>query len=212
MVDWLAAAAPAGMFRLRGVEPSVSEGMVMYCADDILANVQFLELLAADEVPPASALDKLPAPEVAAKLGTCCALGSTVVSTFIGASSMLGAMLAHERLGSADGALAFAAIILESNMAQSGGGSSRARSLAHACRGRVLASMQGKMEAAEEAFEAAQEVAEAGQNHLLTATALRDLRKHVLDGAGRGDEGKERLEEAVSRLACSAADLETFNA
>ena len=38
----------------------------MYCADDILANVQFLELLAADEVPPASALDKLPAPEVEA--------------------------------------------------------------------------------------------------------------------------------------------------
>ena len=43
----------------------------------------------------------------------------------------------------------------------------------------------------------------------LVAIALRDLCKHVLDGAGRGEEGRKRLEEAVSQLACSVEDLDT---
>ena len=84
---------------------------------------------------------------------------------------------------------------------------SRVRSFAYACRGRILAA-QGKMEAAESAFDAACESAESGQHHFLTAVWLRDLCKHVLDGAGRGEEGRKRLEEAVSRLACSVEDLD----
>jgi len=32
----------------------------------------------------------------------------------------------------------------------------------------------------------------------------------VLDGVGRGDEGRKRLEEAVSRLECSVEDLDAY--
>ena len=37
-----------------------------------------------------------------------------------------------------------------------------------------------------------------------------DLCKHVLDGSGRGDEGRKRQEEVVARLACSVDDLDTI--
>ena len=53
-------------------------------------------------------------------------------------------------------------------------------------------------------------MAEAAGLHFLTALTLRDLCKHVLDGAGRGEEGQKRLEEAVSRLACSVEDLDAY--
>ena len=44
----------------------------------------------------------------------------------------------------------------------------------------------------------------------MSGKKLRDLCKHVLDGAGRGEEGQKRLEEAVSRLACSVEDLDAY--
>ena len=195
------------MVRPRGEEPSEENAPLFWVADDFVAHAKFLEILLDDEAPPASALAKLPEPKVAAKLGMTLAFPSGSCMEFIGAVSMVPALLAHERLGSIDGALECAAIILDADRAEGGSKFSRIRSFAHACRGRILAA-QGKMEAAESAFDAACESAESGQHHFLTAVWLRDLCKHVLDGAGRGEEGRKRVEEAVSRLACSVEDLD----
>ena len=63
------------------------------------------------------------------------------------------------------------------------------------------------MEAAEAAFEAACELAEAGKMPFLTALAVRDLCTHVLDCTGQSEEGRKRLDEVVSHLACSVDDL-----
>ena len=175
--------------------------------EDLLAHASFLEILLADDPPPASALAKLPSPAEAAMLGVT-ELGHSV-TLWVEIITQVPAMLAHERVGSAEGALACAAGILETDIAKGGTESKRLHSLAHACRGRVLAA-QGKMEAAEAAFDSAFEVAEAAGLHFLTALTLRDLCKHVLDGAGRGEEGQKRLEEAVSRLACSVEDLDAY--
>ena len=78
---------------------------------------------------------------------------------------------------------------------------------APSCRGRVL-SAQGKADEAKVAFEKAAAAKEAHGDHFLTALTLRDLCKHVLDSTGRGEEGRERLEGAVSQLACSVEDLD----
>ena len=87
--------------------------------------------------------------------------------------------------------------------------SKRQHSFAHACRGRILAG-QGEADEAEAAFEAAVKASESADWPFLSAVWLRDLCKHVLDGAGRGDEGRKRLEEAVSRLECSVDDLDAY--
>ena len=207
VLDWLAeTGAPPGSVRPRGEEASEENGMAFWVADDFVAHAKFLELLLDDEAPPASALAELPEPKVVAKLGMTLAFPWGSCMHMIQIISMVPAMLAHERLGSVDGALESAAIILEADRSEGGSKVSRVRSFAYACRGRILAA-QGKMEAAESAFDAACESAESGQHHFLTAVWLRDLCKHVLDGAGRGEEGRKRLEEAVSRLACSVEDL-----
>ena len=116
-------------------------------------------------------------------------------------------MLAHERAGSAEGALESAAIILEADRPEGGTGDTKAHSLAHACRGRILAA-QDKADEAEAAFESSAAVAATYGHDFLVAIALRDLCKDVLVGAGRGEQGKKRLEEAVSGLACSAEGLD----
>jgi hypothetical protein len=194
----------AGTVRPRGINPSTDEGFRVMTVDDLLAHSQFCEILAADEAPPASALDKLPEPRAFAKLGVTFPWGS--VAQFLDMSSMVPAMLAHERVGRADDALECTAIILEGDRAEGGGGTSRMRSFAHACRGRVLAS-QGKTEAAEAAFEASVSLANAGKMPFLAALALRDLCKLVLDGVGRGEEGRQRLVGVVEKLSCSVEDL-----
>ena len=199
---------PGKNMRPRGVEPSADEGQLLWSIDDLLAQSRFYEILAADEAPLASALDELPEPHAYAKLGLTFLPGGSSAQ-FVEASSVVPAMLAHERVGRADGALACAALILEGDRSEGGGGQSRTRSFAHACRGRVLAT-QGKMEAAEVAFEASIALAEAAKNPFVAALALRDLCKHVLDGAGRSEEGRKRLEEVVSRLACSVEDLDAI--
>eukprot|EP01045_Picozoa_sp_COSAG04_P015779 COSAG04_NODE_1273_length_7466_cov_76.544319_3_plen_81_part_00 len=74
----------------------------------------------------------------------------------------------------------------------------------------LIMASQDKADEAAAAFEAALEITTAYGWHFLTAITLRDLCKHVLDGVGRGEEGRKRLEEAVSRLACSLEDLDTI--
>lgn len=205
--DWYCDDIPGGQMRPRGQSPSDDKPGTLGTTEDYLVHGQFLEILVADEAPPASVLRKLPEPQVCAKLGLVSSFPSGSVAQLVKAVTMVPAMLAHERAKSSDGALACAKVILEGDRAEGGDGTSCERSLAHSCRGRVLAA-QGKMEAAEAAFEAACEVAEAGKMPFLAALALRDLCRHVLHGTARGEEGRERFEEVASRLACSVDDLD----
>ena len=176
-------------------------------SEDFLMHSQFLDVLLAKATPPASAVTGLPEPHEVAMLGVTLPWGSVCnLDSFV---TMVPAMLAHERVGSDEGALAFVKIILEAELPKGGTVCKRQHSFAHACRGRILAA-QGNADEAEAAFESAAEAAEAGGCHFFTAIWLSDLCKHVLDGAGRGEEGRKRLEEAVSRLACSVEDLDAI--
>ena len=76
----------------------------------------------------------------------------------------------------------------------------------HALRGRMLAA-QGKKQAAEAAFEEAIEVSHRTGLRLLEMFALRDLKKHVLDGDGRGEEGTRRLKAVLSEMEGPPAEL-----
>ncbi len=80
------------------------------------------------------------------------------------------------------------------------------RALGHCLRGRVLAA-QGKKEAAEAAFEEAIEISHRTGLRLLEMFALRDLKKHVLDGDGRGEEGIRRLKAVLREMKGPPAEL-----
>ena len=68
----------------------------------------------------------------------------------------------------------------------------------HVLSGRLHAA-QGHRAEAEAAFEAAADVSRRTDQGLSELFALRDLKRLVLDGDGRGDEGERRLGEAMSR-------------
>ena len=76
----------------------------------------------------------------------------------------------------------------------------------HTLRGRMLAA-QGKKKAAEAAFEEAIEVSHRTGLRLLEMFALRDLKKHVLDGDGRGEEGIRRLKAVLKEMKGPPAEL-----
>eukprot|EP01045_Picozoa_sp_COSAG04_P000395 COSAG04_NODE_9_length_43480_cov_106.113806_8_plen_362_part_00 len=200
--DWLSDNSTAGVLLARGA----TEGGGLGATDDFLMHGKFLELLLTDEAPLTSALALLPEPRVAADLGLTLPWGNFFATYF---STITTCMLAHERAGSAEGALASAAIILCGDRTKGGTEDHILHCLAHSCRGRILAG-QGKADDAEAAFEAALAAAAPFDFHFLTAIALRDLCRHVLDGAGRGEEGRKRLEEVVARLACSVEDLDGY--
>lgn len=136
------------------------------------------------------------------------------------AVNLLSAMLLHERVGGPGGnesALTFAAAVLETDMAQGGTLCKWQHSIAHACRGRILAAAT-QAAAARTAFEAAAEAAESHGYHLLSAMALRDLRVHVLDRdkphgrhkAGQGGAEAQRLAGVMGKLRCSDEELEAL--
>eukprot|EP01045_Picozoa_sp_COSAG04_P008953 COSAG04_NODE_507_length_13313_cov_2.729302_13_plen_87_part_00 len=66
---------------------------------------------------------------------------------------------------------------------------------------------QGKKAEAEAAFEEAIEVSHRTGLRLLEMFALRDLKKHVLDADGRGDEGIRRLKAVLSEMKGPASEL-----
>ena len=73
-------------------------------------------------------------------------------------------------------------------------------------RGRMLAA-QGKQAEAEAAFEEAIEMSHRTGLRLLEMFALRDLKKHVLDGDGRGEEGIRRLKAVLKEMKGPPAEL-----
>jgi len=199
--DWIAEVT-GPVWRPRG---SAVDHTGVFAAEDFLAHAQFLDVVLADEAPPAAeALARLPEPEKAARLGVLSPFGSIANLHF---STVGAAMLAHERLGSTEGALTCAGIILGAELTMGGTTSRQRHSLAHASRGRILAA-QGNCDEAEAAFEAAIERADSYGGHFFAALALRDLCEHVLDGTSRAEAGRQRLAVAVSSLACSVEDIE----
>jgi hypothetical protein len=192
------------LMRPRGAADAADHAGI-FSVDDLLAHAQFLDILLVDEVLPASALAGLPEPQAAAMLGVNSPWGS--LANHYHFSTTLVAMLAHERLGNTHSALACASILLEADLTMGGTRSALRHSFAHASRGRVLAS-EGRVGEAETAFTGAVEMAEGCGSHFFAALALRDLCNHVLDGASQGQEGRRRLEEVASQLACSVDDLD----
>eukprot|EP01046_Picozoa_sp_COSAG06_P029309 COSAG06_NODE_2708_length_6408_cov_2.142970_1_plen_1860_part_00 len=78
--------------------------------------------------------------------------------------------------------------------------------IGHALRGRMLAA-QGKKVEAEAAFEQAVEVSHRTGLRLLEMFALRDLKKCILDGDGRGEEGTKRLKAVLVEMKGLPAEL-----
>ena len=78
--------------------------------------------------------------------------------------------------------------------------------IGHALRGRILNS-QGKTAEAEAAFEQAIEVSHRTGLRLYEMFALRDLKKHILDPDGRGDEGTRRLKAVLAEMKGPPAEL-----
>ena len=75
-----------------------------------------------------------------------------------------------------------------------------------ALRWRLLAA-QAQNEASEAAFEASAEVSHRTGLRLLEMFALRDLKKHILDSDGRGEEGVRRLKAVLKEMKGPAAEL-----
>eukprot|EP01046_Picozoa_sp_COSAG06_P045960 COSAG06_NODE_6437_length_2933_cov_7.770995_2_plen_659_part_00 len=73
-------------------------------------------------------------------------------------------------------------------------------------RGRVLAA-QGKKVEAEAAFEEAVEVSHRTGLRLFEMLALRDLKRHILDSDGRGEEGTKRLKAVLCEMKGPPAEL-----
>ena len=81
----------------------------------------------------------------------------------------------------------------------SGGGTVWVYSLAHCCRGRILAS-QGKTRDAAAAFEAGVSAAQSLKYKFLEVFALRELVDHVLAPAGKKMEGLQRIRTPLRQL------------
>ena len=75
-----------------------------------------------------------------------------------------------------------------------------------ALQGRMLAT-QGKKDEAEAAFEEAIEVSQRTGLRLLEMFAVRDLKKHILDADGRGEEGSKRLKAVLKGMKGPPAEL-----
>ena len=71
----------------------------------------------------------------------------------------------------------------------------------------VCSSLQRRKDEAEAAFEVTVEVSHRTGLRLLEMFALRDLKKCVLDGDGRGDEGVRRLKAVLREMKGPPAEL-----
>jgi hypothetical protein len=109
--------------------------------------------------------------------------------------------LACERFGMSDDALAYAAAVLERDVADGGSELPSARTFAYMCRGRMLAA-RGALAPAETAFDAAVEEAEGARYGLLACFALRDRIEHCGDPRG---ELQARLDATVQTMLEPAA-------
>ena len=123
-----------------------------------------------------------------------------------GFCSLLWPALLYERLGQTELALECCALVVETDQSKGGDPHPEMHSMAHRCRGRILAA-SGDAEQAEAAFEQSVASASCADLWLLAALAVRDLAESVLRPAGRGAEGERRLARAAARLASPLAEV-----
>eukprot|EP01052_Picozoa_sp_SAG31_P023688 SAG31_NODE_1969_length_6771_cov_17.211331_7_plen_1242_part_01 len=206
--DWFEEVCDPGLLRPRGF---TQKGQVWGSCDGFMNQAFFLDVLVAEEPALPSLLDKLPPPAQFAHFikGSYCAVADWV--------STVPAMLAHERCGQGDSAMAFTSVVLERRAwsheeptswdTEWEFGTYIQHYFANSCRGRLLAA-QSKLEAAESAFETAVTAAKSAGLQLLAALAVNDLCKHVLDTSGRRAQGQRRLQEEISRLDCNLDELD----
>ena len=134
-----------------------------------------------------------------------------------GYPSLLFQALALERLGRSDAAMACAAMVVEPDMALGGNPNQWATSVAHRCRGRLLAK-QGRMSDAISEFEASIAVAAGRGYRGLEAMALRELIAHASPasaasrtaGSGGRGEGRTRLQRMMVDLSLSESELDAL--
>lgn len=132
------------------------------------------------------------------------AMGPFSVRMLCGYCSLLWPALLWERLGKAELALECCALVIETDQSKGGDPHLEMHSMAHRCRGRILAA-SGDNGQAEAAFEESVTSASRADLWLLEALAIRDLTECVLRSVGREAEGERRLEHAVARLASPLA-------
>jgi hypothetical protein len=101
----------------------------------------------------------------------------------------------------------FAEMITSGSLGPGLGSNKLQYSLAYCSQARFLAS-QGKPAEAEEAFESAISAVQGVGYNYFTALHVDALGKYVLNPAGRGAENADRLEAALSGVACGAASLQ----
>ena len=134
------------------------------------------------------------------------AVGPFSIRMGCGFCSLLWPALLYERLGQAELALECCALVVETDQSKGGDPHPEMHSMAHRCRGRILAA-SGDASQAEAAFEESVASASCADLWLLEALAIRDLAESVLQPAGRGAEGERRLARAATRLASPLAEV-----
>jgi tetratricopeptide (TPR) repeat protein len=142
-------------------------------------------LVSDDDFTAEQVLADLPEPDELANSGVFNIDGTKTLhpAHAVGVTNLVWPALALEKLGQYDKALQWATKALNKDQTQGGCPAGRTHSLAHRCRGRILAAA-GQMDNAREAFEAAVSCIKHRGYWLLEALALNDLNEHVLrDGS-----------------------------
>ena len=161
------------------------------------------------EVPPADVIAALPSPEQLESY-----VKYTDMNKHYFTSVFLLAALVCEKLEQPNDALLYAAKVLRYDPSK-GSKDWRERTddcrptthaQANSLRGRVLASL-GKTEQAEAALEEAISISSKHGLWLFEMFALRDLKKCILDGDGRGDEGVGRLKAVMQNMKGPPSEL-----
>jgi hypothetical protein len=129
-----------------------------------------------------------------------------------GFTSVVWAALAHEKFGRVDEALECAAAVIEPDQTKGGEVTQWAVSMAHRCRGRLLA-RRGEMSAAKAAFEVAAAVAASRGYRCLEAMSVREMASFVVVGLEDGSSNHEqacasKLASMTKHLALDEAELD----
>lgn len=133
-------------------------------------------------------------------------MGPFSIRLLCGYCSLLWPALLWERLGKVELALECCALVLETDLSKGGDPHPQMHSMAHRCRGRLLAA-SGDGGQAEAAFEESVASASRADLWLLEALAIRDLTESVLRPVGREMEGERRLERVAARLVSPVAEV-----
>ena len=190
------------------------EDQAFWSTVDFAWNCKMLYVLVSDDMFTAEqVLAGLPEAEDLANVGVYFLPDGTRMfhpAHFNGKTSLVWPALALEKLGQYEKALAYANKALDKDQTQGGSPVAWQYSLAHRCRGRILAAA-GQMDNARDAFEAALSCIALRGYWLFEALAVHDLNEHVLKPSGELRDGAEhRLAPMLQKLVSPAESLEAL--